>query len=236
MKITPIKTEKIKPGELTLEKFLDKYIVTLKSGSIIAISSKVISIIENRLTPKTVDLDKLIMVEADQIVKERNKYGKHITVKCHAFISAAGIDQSNGNDSYVLLPENPQKTAQEIYNILAEKFSINKIGIVICDSRSMPLRAGAMGIAIGFYGFSPQKSYVGREDIFGRKLQFEKANIVDALAVSAVLAMGEGDEQTPIAIIENQNSVEFDSSRPNASDLEEFYISLEEDFFHVFYE
>lgn len=236
MNIKSIKTQKITVGENTLEKFLDDYIIDIKENSVIAVTSKVISLIENRVAPLTADLDKLIHEEADYIGKDKNRYDRYTTIKFNALVSGAGIDQSNGNGSYILLPKNPQKTAEYIYDYLFKKFNICDFGVIITDSRSMPLRVGASGVAIGFWGLAPLKDYVGTEDIFGRKLQFEKANVVDALAAAAVLVMGEGNEQTPLAVIENLNFIDFKKASPTQTELKEFYISLDEDIFHQFYD
>lgn len=235
MNIITIKTEKIAKHHIELEQLLDKYIKSLKERSIIVITSKVLSIIEDKIKPLTENIDELINQEADFISTRPNKYGKFITIKYNALISAAGIDQSNGDGSYVLLPSNPQRTARQIYFYLSKKFKTKKFGIIISDSRSMPLRVGATGVAIGFWGFAPLNSYIGKKDIFGRFLKYEQANIVDALAAIAVLAMGEGNEQTPIVIIEDLEQVNFSAMRPNQKDLKEFFISLEDDIFHLFY-
>lgn len=234
MKITTVKTEKIIPLKLTLEQFLDKYIKVVKNKSVIVITSKVISIMENRLVASSQDKQKLIRHEADFLYKKKNKYDRYITTKFHAFISAAGIDESNGDGSFILLPKDPQKTAKFVHHYLTQKYK-KKLGVIISDSRSMPLRTGAMGVAISFYGFLPIKDYVGDKDLFGREIKFEKANLVDGLASAAVLTMGECDEQTPIAVIEDVNFIDFYPNRPNARDLKNFYIPLEDDMFHPFY-
>ena len=236
MNIRAIKTKKISVGEISLEKFLDDYIVDVKENSIIVVTSKVISLIENRVAPLTTDLDKLIHEEADYISKDKNRYDRYTTFKFNALVSGAGIDQSNGDGSYILLPKDPQKTAKYIYDYLTKKFKIFDFGVIITDSRSMPLRVGASGVAIGFWGFAPLKDYVGTEDIFGRKLQFEKANVVDALATAAVLVMGEGNEQTPLAVIEDLNFIDFKKDSPTQTELKEFYISIDDDIFHQFYD
>lgn len=235
MKIYSIKTRKILANQTKITQFIDDYIKEPKDNSVIVITSKVISLMQNRVMANTFNKEELIKQEADHISKKRNRYGRFITFKYHTLVSGSGIDESNGNGDYILLPLNPQKVAKEIYQYLSKKFKKKNFGVIITDSRSMPLRSGASGVAIGFYGFSPLKSYVGREDIFGRKLQFEKANIVDSLATVAVLAMGEGSEQTPIAVIEDIDFIKFSNLKPTKKDLNEFYLSLDEDIFHQFY-
>jgi len=49
MKILPIKTHKIRPYRQGLFDILDKYLISLKEGSIVAITSKIISICEGRV-------------------------------------------------------------------------------------------------------------------------------------------------------------------------------------------
>lgn len=232
MLIRTIKTQKILPGEVSVEEFSNKYIKGLKENSIVCISSKVISYIENRLVKKPANIDKLILEEADYVSKTKNKYGRKITLKYNAFLSNGGIDP--GINSYVLLPKDPQKTAKKIYNILAKKFNKN-IGIIITDSRSLPLRTGSMGVAIGFWGLPPLKDYTGKKDAFGEKIGHCKVNIIDSLASVAVLAMGEGDEQTPICIIENIDNIYLNENKPTKKELKDFYLSLKEDKFHQFY-
>lgn len=233
MKICAIKTEKILPGKITLTQFIDKYIKELKENSIIAISSKVISYIENRIEEKPTNIDKLIFREADYIAKKKNKYNRKVTIKYNAFLSNGGIDPGVG--SFVLLPKDPQKTAKEIYGILSKKFKKNKFGVIITDSRSLPLRMGSMGVAIGFWGFTPLKNYENKKDVFGEKIGHCQVNVVDSLASIAVLAIGEGGEQTPICVIDDIDSIKFSSSKPTKKDLDEFYLSLEDDIFHQFY-
>ncbi|AKM81878.1 TPA: putative folate metabolism gamma-glutamate ligase [Candidatus Berkelbacteria bacterium] len=236
MKIKVIKTKKILANQLSTDQFLNEYIKTIKDNSIIVITSKIISLMENRIASKELDKEFLIKDEADHISAKRNCNNRLLTIKHNAFISGAGIDESNGNGDYILLPKNPQNTAKKIYEYLSKKYNKTDFGVIITDSRSLPLRCGVLGVAIGFYGFSPLKSYIGKEDIFGRKLQFERVNIVDGLAVTAVLAMGEGSEQTPLAIIEDADFVTFNKNKPSKKDLDEFYVSLADDIFSELYQ
>ena len=82
-----------------------------------------------------------------------------------------------------------------------KKFHLKNLGILITDSRLMPLRTGVVGVALGYAGFEGIKSYIGKKDIFGRIFRISKVDIADSLATSAVLCMGEGAEQQPLAVI-----------------------------------
>ncbi|MCH7492795.1 coenzyme F420-0:L-glutamate ligase, partial [Patescibacteria group bacterium] len=59
----------------------------------------------------------------------------------------------------------------------------------------------------------PLHDYRGTKDLFGREFKVSAANIVDSLAVSSVLVMGEGTERTPLALITDIPFVRF-TTRP----------------------
>ena len=50
-------------------------------------------------------------------------------------------------------------------------------------------------------------------------MQMTKSNVVDALAESAVAVMGEGSEQTPLAIIRDVPFVQFQDRNPTNKEL-----------------
>ena len=92
-------------------------------------------------------------------------------------------------------------------------YKIKNFGVVITDSHTIPLRRGTLGISLAHYGFTPLKDYRGERDIFGREFAIQVADIADGLAASAVLAMGEGKETTPLALITDIPFVVF-SEKP----------------------
>jgi F420-0:gamma-glutamyl ligase len=69
------------------------------------------------------------------------------------------------------------------------------------DSRTTPLRPGVTGVTLAHSGFHALQTDVGRVDGCGRRLWITQGNMVDAFAAAAVLVMGEGSEQTPLAVI-----------------------------------
>src|SRR5208337_1912501 len=103
----------------------------------------------------------------------------------------------------------PFECAKEIYEYIKKQFGLKAFGVIISDSHTTPLRTGIMGIGIAYYGFYPLRDYRNKKDIFGRKLKMSQTNIVDSLAASAVYEMGEGVEQTPIAVIEDVGDISF---------------------------
>jgi len=155
MIVTPIKTDKILPGRLTIFEILDKAITELKEGSVVAVTSKVVSICEGRVVPiGSVDKEKLIRQEADYYLPPTlSKYGISFSITKNTLIPMAGIDESNGNGNYILWPADPQKTVNEVRQYLVKRFGLKKVGVVITDSSAMPLRYGTVGIVVSHSGF-----------------------------------------------------------------------------------
>lgn len=179
------------------------------------ITSKVLGIHQGRAVKieddSAEERNKLIMQEADWYIppEKRKNMHWHLTIKDSTLIADAGIDRSNGNGYYLLWPRDTKKLVIEIRRYLKKKFKIKKLGIIVIDSHLVPLRAGTMGISTAFYGFKPWRDYRGQPDIFGRKLKYTRANIVDPLAAMSSLLIGEGNERTPMLIIRDLAFVEF---------------------------
>ena len=208
---------------------LDTYLPKLKEGSVVAITSKIVSICEGRFVKiGSVDKGKLIKKEADYYLP-RGKNGFYLTIKYNLLIPSAGIDESNGSGYYILWPKDPQKTANELRKYLAKRFGLKDIGVIITDSKTNPLRWGVTGVSISHSGFAALKNYIDTKDVFGRELHFTKSNIMDALGGAAVLAMGEVKEQTPLAVIDNVPFVNFQQRNPTKKELREINITAMED-------
>lgn len=212
MNVYAIKTRKFLPPKDHLWDLLS-YIKSLKESSVVAVTSKVVSIGEGRCIPikKFPNKDELVIKETDKYLsRDTSPHGLVMhTIKNNVFIASAGIDESNGNGFYILWPKSPQVSAKKIWLFLRKKFRVKNLGVIITDSRLVPLRRGVVGIAIGYFGFKPIKDYRGKKDLFGREFKMETSNLPDSLATAAVLEMGEGVEQTPIAIITDIPNIEF---------------------------
>lgn len=232
MNIVAVKTHKIIPGQ-NLFKVLEAHLPKLREGSILAVTSKIVAICEGRVAKVDgTDKQKLIYKEAELFLSPKeNKYGITLTIKNNMLIPTAGIDESNGNGYYVLWPAQPQTSANAIRAYLRKKFSLKRVGVILTDSTTSPLRWGTAGVAIAYSGFAPLKNYIGKFDIFGRKLKVTKANIAHALAAAAVAVMGEGNEQTPLAVIEDLPFVQFQSRNPTRKELRELKIDIKEDLY-----
>lgn len=215
MQFITIKTRPLLPPKDDLYKVMDKSLPKLKDGDILVITSKVLAIHQGRCVPivdeSIKEKERLIMKEADWYIPLKEVPGKHafLTIKNNTLIASAGIDKSNGNGYYILWPKNLQKLIKEIRSYLKKKFRLKKLAIIVVDSHLMPLHAGTIGIAIGFYGMKPLIDYRGKPDIFGRKLKVTRANIIDSLAAISTLLMGESRERTPMLIIRGLEFIEF---------------------------
>jgi putative folate metabolism gamma-glutamate ligase len=232
MNITTVKTEKITSNKIPLTGILDNVILTFNERSILVITSKIVSLCEGRVV-KIGEKSKndLITEEADYSLPTEKKYDITITIKNNILIPSSGIDESNGNGYYILWPENPQQTANAIRKYVCDRFSVKFAGVIITDSKTTPLRWGTTGISIAHSGFKALNNYIGTPDIFGRKLKYTKANIADGLASSAVVTMGEGNEQTPLAVISDIPFVQFQDRNPTKQELDDLKIDIHDDLY-----
>jgi len=234
MEITAIKTDPIvSTGSIT--DLLDRYIPGIHENDIVVITSKIVSICQGRVKRIANEEEKkeLIRRESEWYIEDEatKRYNVILTITEGLLIPSAGIDESNGNGFCILWPTNPMKEASKIWEHLRTKHHINKLGVIITDSHTTPLRWGTSGVAIAWSGFEPLHNYIGSPDIFGRNLKMTKANILDGLAASAVLTMGEGNEQTPLAIIKNASMVKFTNHAPTKEEIADLHIKPEDDIY-----
>lgn len=233
MHVTPIRTRKLIPGKQTLFEALDKHLPDVSEQSIVIVTSKIVSMCEGSVIKiGTVDKAHLIQQESEYFIPpDQSRYHITLTIKNNLLIPTAGIDESNGFGYYVLWPRNPQKTANAVRRYLVNRFSVRHVGVVITDSRTTSLRWGTTGVAIAHSGFSALNDYIGKPDIFGRTLKVTKANVLDGLAAAAVSVMGEGREQTPMAVISDIPFVKFKTKNPAQKELKEFHIAIQDDLY-----
>jgi coenzyme F420-0:L-glutamate ligase / coenzyme F420-1:gamma-L-glutamate ligase len=191
--------------------------ITIENYDILVISSKYLSISEGRIkklddvipsqnaiqmakkfhiNPKMMEL---IIRESDEIFG--GLYGFVLTSVHKILAPNAGIDKSNvPKDHVVLYPKHPYESIENLRN----KFLINsgkKIGIVLSDSRILPMRKGTVGVALACSGFEPVIDLKGTKDLFGNVLKYTSQNVADCLASIGTLVMGESDASTPVIIL-----------------------------------
>lgn len=237
MIVNAYKTHKILPNE-NLFSILDSYLPDLKERSVVVLSSKVVGICEGRVVKidspeadtKLEQKSALAISEAQKYLpRDANKYNIMLTITKNIMVASAGIDESNSKGYFSLWPEDPQKSANTIREYLITKSKKKHLGVIITDSKLTPLRWGVTGISIAHSGFLALNSYIGKPDIFGELMKMEQSNVADALAVAAVVQMGEGAEQQPLAVITDVPFVQFQGRNPTQEELDSLQISLEED-------
>lgn len=231
MQFIPVKTKIFLPPQDDLFRELETVLPTLCDGDVVLVSSKVVAISEGRCL-KVVEADKtkLVEVEADYVIHTDYR-PQPLTIKHNTFLGAAGIDESNGNGYYILLPADCFASAQTIHEFLIQKFSLTNLGVIITDSRSLPLRYGATGVALGWWGIAPLQDHVGASDLFGRAFKYERSNIVDGIAAAANLVSGETDECMPVVIARDIPNLVFKDGNTSS----ELFSPLADDTFRVLY-
>jgi len=218
--VYPIRSSLVRPGDSIpnlLSKGLAKSRVRLKTRDIVAVSSKIVGITEDRIRylesvkpgskakslarkySLTAAFAQAVLDEADTVVG--GVKGALLTVKNGDAVANAGIDRKNAPEGAVVLwPRNADLSAKNIRRSILRKSGKN-VGVVIVDSRVSPLRLGTTGFAIGCAGFEPIEDIRGTLDLFGRRIEITVRAIADGIAAAAQLVMGEAADRIPFAIV-----------------------------------
>lgn len=145
-------------------------------------------------------VSELAMRESKRIV--RQQHGVLITETRHGFVCAnSGVDVSNvdGGGHAVLLPSDPDRSAQELRQEVREQTGID-LAVIVSDSFGRPWREGLTETAIGLSGMLPLVDYRGQKDGHGYSLHATVEAVADELACAAGLVCGKL-ENTPACII-----------------------------------
>ena len=196
--------------------------VTLRAGDVLVVAQKIVSKAEGRVVDLATiepsaqavalaaDVDKdprlveVILSESVRVVRARR--GVLIVEHRLGFIMAnAGVDQSNvapadGSHRVLLLPENPDGSAQTLRRGLAAVTGID-VAVVINDSFGRPWRQGTAGVAIGAAGLPALIDLRGQPDLFGRRLEFTIIGFADEIAAAASLLQGQAAEGQPVIVV-----------------------------------
>src|SRR3989344_9181529 len=207
MLIKPIHTTIFEAGD-SLENFIARFIPAVSEVSIIVITSKIIAVSQRRIVPGgSAEKELWIKKESEKYIKTKWCY---LTLMNGQWCANAGIDESNSQGGgLILLPKDPYRDANKLRKKLRKQYRVKKLGVIITDSRIFPLRQGLTGVAIGYAGFQGIRNYIGLKDLFGRRIMMTKTNVADSLAAAAVLEMGEGNEQIPLAVITGVARIAF---------------------------
>ena len=220
LEIIPIKINKeIHQNDKIVDLIVSSAKSKIQEGDIIVITQKIISKQEGRTInlkavipsilalgigaeygkdPKLVEV---ILSESKRIVRMENEV--IIVETNNGFVCAnAGVDESNieaGNA--ILLPLDPDKSAQQIQKQILEKTG-KLIPILISDTFGRPFRMGQTNCAIGVAGINPIHDYEGTKDSFGKILRITAIAIADEICSAAELVMGK-TLNCPAVIVRN---------------------------------
>jgi F420-0:gamma-glutamyl ligase len=233
MIVNAVHTRKITANSCTIFELLNEAIKELPERSVLAVTSKIVSLCEGSVHPiQDTNLEKIVRDEAEWYMPSAAPQHGYTTTLAHGMLTLnSGIDESNANGMYVLWPENPQASANAIRRYLQERFSVQEVGVIITDSVFLPMRWGAVGCSLASSGLAPVRSYKDESDIFGRPLSLSRTNVVDSLATAATLLMGEGAEQTPLALITEIPNITFVPNDPSEQELAARHTPPEEDMY-----
>jgi F420-0:gamma-glutamyl ligase len=233
MRALAIRTRKVTHGSCTIFELLDEALSELAERSIVVLSSKVVSLCEGSTLPiEGTDLPKLVRDEAEWYMQgAKAQHGYRFTIAHNMLTPNSGIDESNADGRYVLWPVHPQTSANQVRAYLQKRFGLHEVAVVIADSNFLPLRWGAIGLSLAYSGIEPVRSYRDSVDLFGRPLRLSRTNVVDSLATTATMLMGEGNEQTPVAVIEDVPNVTFVPHDPTSEEIAGRYTPPSEDSF-----
>jgi len=196
--------------------------LALVEGDILVIAQKIVSKAEGRYVRladvepspraralaeeahKDPRLVELILLESREVMRVRP--GVIIVEHRNGYVHAnAGIDKSNitqpaGDPQVLLLPRDPDASAEVLRQALAERTGLD-IQVIINDSAGRAWRNGTVGIAIGTAGLEPLWDQVGERDLCGNVLEVTQPAVADELAAAASLLMGQAAEASPAVLV-----------------------------------
>ncbi|RPJ46582.1 MAG: coenzyme F420-0:L-glutamate ligase [Chloroflexi bacterium] len=201
---------------------LEAMSLKLQEGDILVLAQKIVSKAEGRLfnltqvepsaralelaekTEKDPRFVELVLRESSEVLRTRP--GTIIVEHKHGFVCAnAGIDHSNvrgpwGNseDWVLLLPDDPDASAERVRQRICELSGMKSLGILIIDSHGRAWRNGTVGVAIGLAEVPGIVDMRGKPDLFGYRLRITMIAAADELAAAASLVMGQADECQPV--------------------------------------
>lgn len=205
---------------------LEKGNCNLRNGDILVVAQKIISKAEGRTvnlqeyTPgrQAIEMSQksgrdprllqAMVEESKEIIRvmEGTPEAPGVIVTRHSLghvCTSAGIDKSNtgfqDKDIVVLLPQDPDKSAQKIADYLHNTYGL-KIGVIVVDSLGDPNRMGAIGKAIGVANVPARLFEKDLEDLDKKQAKSDVA-FADGIAAFAMVLMGQTDKKVPVVLI-----------------------------------
>jgi coenzyme F420-0:L-glutamate ligase/coenzyme F420-1:gamma-L-glutamate ligase len=194
----------IRPGDdlaLHVGDAIERAVGTLEPGDVLVIAHKVVSKAEGRIAEVGESgYPAAVLEEAHRVRRRRDDLV--IAETRHGFVCAgAGVDRSNapGDGWVVLLPLDPDASAEQLRDALASRFGVAP-AVIVSDSFGRAWRQGTTDVAIGVAGMIPLLDLRGAPDARGRPLEGTAIAIADELAGAAELVRGKA-AQTPVALV-----------------------------------
>lgn len=236
--------QEVRPGDSLAEMIADAVMhrgLKLVQGDILIVKHKIVSKAEGQMVKldsvhpsrssrqwgKRFGVDprvtELALSQSKRIV--RRKHGVLITETRHGLVCAnSGVDVSNvdGGEHALLLPENPDRSAERLRRAMRKRFKIS-VPIIITDSFGRPWREGLTEAAIGLAGMEALRDHRGERDPHGYRLRVSVEAVADELACAAGLVCGKL-ARTPVCLIrgflfQRGGGKAKDLIRPAAKDL-----------------
>ncbi len=214
VRVIPVRFPLLK--ETTLREIAEIIAPRVLDGDVVAVSSTIVSRAEGRVrkldsyTPsrEAVEIAEKLGEEA-RFVQAVLEESEEILIS-HPFLLVkakfgnvcvnAGVDRSNVEDGFVLLPpENPDLSARKLRDAIKE-ISGCEVGVILTDTNGRCFRKGVTGFAIGCSGVNPLKNWIGKRDLFGKRLTKTSECVADEIAAFATLLRGEVDYSVPAVV------------------------------------
>jgi coenzyme F420-0:L-glutamate ligase/coenzyme F420-1:gamma-L-glutamate ligase len=169
----------------------------LRDGDVVAVTSKIVSKAEGRLT--TGSREAAIDAELVRIVARRGE--TRIVQTRHGLVmAAAGTDTSNtAPGTVLLLPVDPDLSARQLRSALKARYDVN-VGVVVTDTLGRPWRVGQTDVAIGAAGVRVVDDLRGTTDSHGNVLAVTEPAVADEIASAGELVKGKADG-VPVAVL-----------------------------------
>jgi coenzyme F420-0:L-glutamate ligase/coenzyme F420-1:gamma-L-glutamate ligase len=183
--------------------------VGFDDGDVLVVAQKAVSKVEGRVVhlsgvepsqralelagetdPRRIEV---ILRETREVVRARPPLV--IAETAHGFVCAsAGVDASNakGPDTLVLLPLDPDASAEQLRGRIAE-LTGRRVGVIVSDSFGRAWRRGTSDVALGVSGIPAILDLDGQLDSMGYELHATQIAVADEIAGAAQLVMGKTD-------------------------------------------